>query len=64
METMQPTSQRVRAAAESLVSAGGELTQFQYVVAAGLSAYGMTTEDALRSAIGCIKRRSRGSEQG
>ncbi len=50
-----PSSRRVRAAAETLVSAGGEPTQFQYVIAAGLSVHGMPTDAALRTAIGCIR---------
>jgi hypothetical protein len=51
----RPTSRRVRAAAETPVSAHRELTQLQYVVAAGLSAYGMPPREVIRSAIGCIR---------
>jgi len=47
--------ERVAAAAETLVSAGGTLTKFRYIVESGLVAHGVPSDAAAREALGCIR---------
>ena len=50
-----PSERRVAAAAETLISAGGEPAPFRLIVAAGLAAHGIDGAKAVRDAIGAIR---------